>query len=75
MKPKPDTITMAELRKDPLYRQARRVCLGLSGLTELSQPRASLLNPAFKYTPANRTDVQSTWRRFGWRPTSEGNAK
>lgn len=25
-----------------------------------------LLNPAFKYTPADRTDVRVTWRKHGW---------
>ena len=25
----------------------------------------------FKYTPSAKTDVQATWRRFGWKPVHE----
>jgi hypothetical protein len=31
------------------------------------RPRLSVTNPAFEYTPAARTNVQATWRRFGWK--------
>jgi len=31
--------------------------------------RAPLLDPTFRYTPSNRTDVTRTWRKFGWTPT------
>lgn len=31
-----------------------------------------LLDPRFKYVPAARTDVLATWRRFGFKPTTEG---
>lgn len=24
-----------------------------------------------EYIPANQTDVQATWRRFGWQPTHQ----
>jgi hypothetical protein len=30
-----------------------------------------LLDPRFRYIPAARTDVSATWRRFGFRPTTE----
>jgi hypothetical protein len=30
-----------------------------------------LLDPRFHYVPAAKTDVLSTWRRFGYRPTSD----
>jgi hypothetical protein len=30
-----------------------------------------LLDPRFKYIPAARTDVAATWRRFGFRPTTD----
>lgn len=31
----------------------------------------SLLDAEFKYTPAAQTDITQTWRRFGYRPTTE----
>lgn len=30
-----------------------------------------LLDPRFRYVPAAATDVTSTWRRFGFKPTTE----
>ena len=30
-----------------------------------------LLDPRFRYTPAANTDVSMTWRRFGFRPTTD----
>ena len=29
------------------------------------------LAQGFEYTPSNLTDVQATWRRFGWIPLAE----
>lgn len=26
-----------------------------------------LTHPDFRYTPASRTNVQATWRKFGWK--------
>ena len=31
----------------------------------------TLLDPNFKYNPAAATDVQRTWRKYGWTPPSE----
>jgi hypothetical protein len=31
----------------------------------------NILDPKFKYIPAAATDVQRTWRKFGWRPQDE----
>lgn len=31
-------------------------------------PRADLMNPQWRYTPANKTDVRATWARHGWKP-------
>lgn len=28
-------------------------------------------DPRFKYVPATSTDVEATWRRFGFRPTTD----
>jgi hypothetical protein len=29
------------------------------------------MNSNFKYVPAAETNIQATWRKFGWRPLSE----
>lgn len=33
--------------------------------------RGGLLNPDFKYTPSNRTDVRETWIKHGWTPPTK----
>jgi len=35
----------------------------------------SILDPAFRYVPSFATSVEATWRRFGWRPTSDEDRK
>ena len=35
------------------------------------KPQIPCTNPAFQYTPAVRTDVTATWRRYGWHPRGE----
>ena len=30
-----------------------------------------LLDPGFRYVPSAKTNVAATWRRFGYRPTTE----
>jgi hypothetical protein len=32
---------------------------------------ANLLDPSFKYTPSTKTNVQNTWRKYGWIPPTE----
>ena len=38
-------------------------------------PAHSILDDSFRYVPAVATSVAETWRRFGWRPTSEEERK
>lgn len=35
-------------------------------------PPARLLDPGFPYVHSSKTDVQKTWRRFGWVPPNPG---
>jgi hypothetical protein len=30
-----------------------------------------IFDPSFRYVPAASTSVADTWRRFGWRPTTD----
>jgi hypothetical protein len=39
------------------------------------KPAHSILDDSFRYVPAMATSVAETWRRFGWRPTSEEERK
>jgi hypothetical protein len=36
-----------------------------------TKPSWSLLKSSINYTPAASTDVQATWRRFGWKPGTQ----
>lgn len=35
------------------------------------KPSRSILDASFAYVPSTITAVDSTWRRFGWKPTTE----
>ena len=35
------------------------------------KPIRSILDPSFHYVPSVATSVVSTWRRAGWRPTTD----
>jgi hypothetical protein len=35
------------------------------------KPARSILDESFRYVPAAATSVAETWRRFGWRPTTD----
>ena len=35
----------------------------------------SILDPSFRYVPSVATSVASTWRRVGWRPTTDEERK
>lgn len=35
------------------------------------EPTHSILDSSFRYVPAATTSVADTWRRFGWRPTTD----
>ena len=39
------------------------------------KPAHSILDDSFRYVPAIATSVAETWRRFGWRPTSDEERK
>ena len=39
------------------------------------KPTPSILDESFRYVPAVATSVAETWRRFGWRPTTEEERK
>jgi len=36
------------------------------------KPFKSILDRSFIYVPSTATSVDQTWRRFGWRPTTQG---
>ena len=35
------------------------------------KPIKSILDRSFVYVPSTATSVDRTWRRYGWRPTTE----
>jgi hypothetical protein len=39
------------------------------------RPIRSILDASFRYVPAVATSVASTWRRAGWRPTTDEERK
>jgi len=39
------------------------------------KPTRSILDPLFRYIHSVATSVASTWRRAGWRPTTEEERK
>jgi len=39
------------------------------------KPTQSILDESFRYVPAAATSVRDTWRRHGWRPTTDEDRK
>lgn len=40
-------------------------------MSSIRRPSWSLLDRSVPYVPSTATSVESTWRRFGWKPISE----
>ena len=47
----------------------------LHGRRSAMRPAHSILDSSFRYVPAAATSVVQTWRRFGWRPTTDDERK
>jgi hypothetical protein len=59
-------------------RTARFASLAAEGRTSkepIMKPLRSILDASFQYVPAVATSVAETWRRAGWRPTTERERK
>ncbi len=41
----------------------------------MTKPTRLILHQSFRYVPAVATSVAETWRRFGWRPTTDEERK
>ena len=39
--------------------------------TNQVKPAAGLMNPNFQYKNSSNTNVQDTWKKFGWVPPSQ----
>jgi hypothetical protein len=44
-------------------------------MTTAIKPALSILDESFRYVPAAATSVVETWRRYGWRPTTDEDRK
>ena len=38
---------------------------------QTARPSVPMTDPSFVYLNSSQTDVQQTWRRFGWQPSNE----
>ena len=57
-----------------LWKRKIQTLKGARGLRTM-KPAHSILDDSFRYVPAVATSVAETWRRFGWRPTTEEERK
>ena len=39
------------------------------------KPNKSILDESFSYTSSAATNVDATWKRYGWQPTTEQDRK
>jgi hypothetical protein len=69
-------VTAAAFPETPWQRRKRKIETSKAAQGHATmKPAHSIPDDSLRYVPAEATSVAETWRRFGWRPTTEEERK